>query len=190
MTCCCDLPAVTCLFETLIGADFAHLPRTVRQLHDGSGPRRYLGHGDVERGTHPLARLCCIVARLPPTFSGAMAVDMQSTPTDERWIRRFGMHAMPSRLQLHADGLVERLGPLRFVFALTVEEAMLHWTVRSVHVLGLPLPRGWFGNVGAREFERDGRYRYDVFARLPWIGPLVRYRGWLDVEAPLQVPAA
>lgn len=181
---------MTCLFETLVGADFACLPPTVQRLHDGRGARRYLGHGDVERGTHPLAQLCCFVARLPPTFSGPMAVDMQSTPTDERWIRRFGQHAMPSRLQLHADGLVERLGPLRFVFALTVPDGTLHWTVRSVHVFGLPLPRAWFTGVGAREFERDGRYRYAVFARLPLIGWLVRYEGWLDVEAPEQALGA
>nr|WP_246387832.1 DUF4166 domain-containing protein [Chiayiivirga flava] len=178
------------MFEALLGPDFARLPPTVQRLHAACGERRYLGHGEVRRGAHPLARLCCAVARLPPAFSGAMAVDMQSTARDERWIRRFGRHAMPSRLQRHTDGLMERLGPLRFVFVLAVRDATLHWRVRSVHLFGLPLPARWFAGVGAREFEDDGRYRYDVVAVLPRIGTLVHYRGWLDVDAPVGVPAA
>lgn len=173
---------MSCLFARVIGPDFARLPPTVRCLHAARGPRRYTGHGTVRRGTHPLARLCGAVARLPPTYAGPMAVDMQSTATDERWVRRFGGHAMPSALQAHADGLLERLGPLRFVFALQVRDRMLHWRVRSVRVFGVPLPPRWFAGVGAREFERGGRYRYDVFARLPRIGLLVRYRGDLDVD--------
>ena len=93
---------------------------------------------------------------------------------------------MPSRLQQHPHGLAERLGLLRFVFDLDVDVdvASLRWHVRSVHVLGVPLPRRRFTGVTAREFERDGRYHYDVAARLPRIGLLVHYAGWLDVDTP------
>lgn len=183
------------LFETVLGPTaFARLPRTVQRLHADTGARRYLGHGEVERGTHPLARLCCVAARLPRPYAGAMAVDMRSTATEESWVRRFGQHAMPSRLTLHTDGVEERLGLLRFVFALDVierdvdEGVALRWRVARVHLLGLPLPLRWFDGVIADEFERDGAYRYDVSARLPWLGLLVHYRGQLDVDAPVAAP--
>jgi hypothetical protein len=35
--------------------------------------------------------------------------------------------------------------------------------------------------VNAREFERDGRYHFDVVAKLPGVGMLIHYRGWLEV---------
>ena len=183
-------PVAPCLFCHILGDAFERLPRTVQQLHLASGARRYHGVGDAERGTNPLARLCCAIARLPPPHSGPMCVDMNSTPTDEHWVRRFGSHRMPSHLRLHATGLAESLGPLRFVFELSVRDAVLHWRVRSVHAFGLALPCAWFSGVGAREFERDGRYRFAVFARLPLIGLLVHYRGWLDVDAPTAIPDA
>jgi len=51
-----------------------------------------------------------------------------------------------------------------------------------VRVLGIPLPAAWFAGVHAREYERDGRYRFDVVATLPLIGLLVHYHGWLEFE--------
>ena len=179
---------VACLFRRILGDTFAHLPRSVQRLHAATGTRRYLGAGDADRGKNPLARLCCMIARLPPAHSGPMCVDMVSTPTDEYWVRRFGAHRMPSHLRLHGTGLAEHLGPLRFVFDLSVRDAVLHWQVRSVHAFGIALPVAWFAGVGAREFERDGRYRFAVFARLPMVGLLVHYHGWLDVDAPTIVP--
>lgn len=178
----------SCLFEHILGDAFERLPRTVQQLHAASGARRYHGVGDAEPGSNPVARLCCVIARLPPAHSGPMYVDMTSTPTDEHWVRRFGTHRMPSHLRLHDTGLSEHLGPLRFVFELSVRDAVLHWRVRAVHVLGLALPGAWFAGVGARESERDGRYRFAVFARLPLIGLLVHYHGWLDVDTPAAIP--
>lgn len=179
------------LFETVFGAAaFARLPRTVQRLHADTGARRYRGQGRVVRGTHPLARLCCAAARLPAPYEGAMAVDMRSTPTEETWVRRFGQHAMPSRLRRDDGHVSERLGLLHFLFGLDVCERdasdgrVLRWSVRRVSVLAVPLPLRWFAGVAADEFERDGRYRYEVDARLPWIGRLVRYEGWLDVDAP------
>lgn len=177
-----------CLFEQVLGDAFAQLPRVVQRLHLDTGARRYLGVGESERGTGLLARLCCFVARLPPGYDGPMCVDMVSSATDEHWIRRFGGHCMPSHLRVYGTGLSEHLGPLRFVFELSVDDAVLHWRVRSVHLFGIALPRDWFAGVGAREFERDGRYRYTVFARLPWVGLLVRYHGWLNVETSQPIP--
>lgn len=56
----------------------------------------------------------------------------------------------------------------------------------------LPLPSGWFEGVRCREREHAGRYEFLVEARLPLIGLVVRYDGWLeplaDAEAILCVP--
>jgi hypothetical protein len=49
------------------------------------------------------------------------------------------------------------------------------------------LPVSWFANTFAVEAMIKGRYTFDVRASLPWIGPLIRYRGWL-AENEAQMP--
>ncbi|MBY0324125.1 MAG: DUF4166 domain-containing protein [Reyranella sp.] len=44
---------------------------------------------------------------------------------------------------------------------------------------GLPLPRALWPVIEATETEEEGRFRFDVLIGLPFIGRLVRYRGWL-----------
>jgi len=181
---------VTPLFERLLGSTFDTLDPCVRKLHRDVGTRRYAGEVGVERGRHPLARLCAYATRLPPAGRGPIEVEIDCDDAGERWSRHVGSHAMRSRLR-DRDGLLhERLGAVTFVFRLQARGGAIEWTVVRVHALGLPLPARWFAAVGAREADRDGRYTFDVRAALPIAGLLVRYRGWLDVGCSSVVPIA
>ena len=173
-------PAVP-LFARVLGDPFYLLPASVQRLHRNAG-RSYHGEVSVERGKHWLARLCARVAQLPPAFVGPIRVDIEVNAQGERWARHVDGRAMRSRLWAQRGLLCERLGPLVFGFRLVVREARLEWSVERVALLGLPLPPRLFREVHACESERDGRYRFDVSARLPWIGLLVHYEGWLDVD--------
>jgi len=217
------------LYPRALGVRFVYLPRTLRLLHGQGGRRTYRGEAQVERGRGLCSRLFARIVRLPKAHAGPIEVEIDANARGETWTRRFGKSAMRSRL-VERDGLVfERLGPMRFAFALdlagelpdaaasgvmslgsaqvTVSSAVmpaqladepagathgevgpgaadpgLSWRLVRVRALGLPLPSGWFAGVRAREFERDGRYHFDVAAQLPVVGLLVRYRGWLEVE--------
>ncbi|MGH8082470.1 MAG: DUF4166 domain-containing protein [Lysobacter sp.] len=219
------------LYPRVMGVRFMLMPRTLRLLHGRGGRCDYRGEAEVERGTGLCSRLFARIAGLPKAYIGPIEVRIDADARGETWTRRFGASTMRSRLR-GRDGLVlERLGPMRFAFALepvgevieaaasgvmpltagasvTVSSAAalpgaasrtnhrrtgeshddeahdpgLSWHLMRVSALGLPLPRSWFAGVGAREFERDGRYHFDVAAQLPWVGLLVRYRGWLDIE--------
>jgi len=174
------------LFARVLGPDFDSLPPTVRRLHEAPGAARWKGEVVVERGRHPLARLFAWATHLPPHGTGPAVVEIEARDGRERWVRRIGGGAMPSRLWAGTgvtDGLLcERLGAVLFGFVLGVEDGSIVWRVARVRVFGwLPLPARWFAGVVARESERDGRYRFDVRAALPVAGLLVHYRGWLDV---------
>jgi hypothetical protein len=170
------------LFQRVLGDEFENLWPAVRTLHLATGHRRYAGEVEVRRGAHLLARLFSWATRLPPAGQGAVEVEIQADAQQEKWIRRIGGRAMPSR-QWQQDGLLcEQLGLARFGFRLTVEQGVLVWRVARVSVLGVPLPARWFCEVLARESERDGRYRFDVYAAMPLAGLLVHYQGWLDVR--------
>lgn len=47
-------------------------------------------------------------------------------------------------------------------------------------MLGLPLPRALGGEVLSRSGIRDGRYHFSVTVRLPLLGQLIGYQGWLE----------
>ncbi|WP_162258793.1 DUF4166 domain-containing protein [Lysobacter sp. Root983] len=173
--------AAVSLYRQLLGARYDALPPSVRALHERAGLHRYRGQVESERGTGWLSRLCAWATRLPPATRDAIEVEIVASPESERWLRRFAGHDMPSRLWAQDGLLCERLGLVRFGFALDVEDAAVRWRVARVHALGLPLPARWFDGVSASESEREGRYRFDVRAALPLAGLLVHYRGWLDV---------
>lgn len=171
------------LFPRLLGAAFDSLPPRVRRLHLAAGVRRYRGAATITRGRGVLSRLCGWATGLPPALAEApleVAIDAQRD--GETWTRQFGRYPMTSRLWGHAGLLGERLGLVTFRFALAAEAGVLTWRVRRVRALGVPLPAAWFHGVYAREFEQDGRYRFEVAAALPFAGELVHYAGWLDVD--------
>ena len=170
------------LFRRVLGPEFETLPPVVGALHRATGHRRYQGQVEVVRGGNPLARLFAWATRLPPAGLGEVEVEIDASGEEERWTRHIGGHAMPSRLWERDGLLCEQLGLARFGFRLTVEEGGIVWRVARVTALGLPLPARWFDQVQARESELGGRYGFEVAAALPWIGLLVRYRGWLDVD--------
>jgi len=171
------------LFARVLGdAAFSTLAHRVQALHRASGRRTYSGSATVEAGNGWLARLCARLTALPPRAQTVpVQVEIMSDGRGERWARDFGGHRMPSRFWLQHGLLYERIGAATFGFALTAQDGSLHWHVRRVRAFGVPLPAFLFRGVRAREFEADGRYGFDVEARLPLAGLLVRYRGWLDV---------
>ena len=169
------------LFAQVLGDAFETLPAPLRALHSIRGDARYAGMATIRRGRHPLARLCGAVAGLPPASEAVTTtVDFSAGDRGEVWRRDFGGAGMRSRLWQRDGRLHERLGPLQFKFQLHARQAAIHWRVESVRLLGwLPLPVAWFGGVHCRERVDSGRYEFLVEARLPWIGPIVRYEGWL-----------
>ena len=169
------------LYVGLLGNRLQGLPAPLRAIHERSGARTYRGEVVVRAGVGPIAQLFAWAARLPPPYAGPIEVEIVADATVEQWTRRFGAYAMRSRLCLRAGFLRERLGLVRFDFALDAVEATIRWRVVRVRAAGMPLPASWFAGVSAVESVADGLYRFDVCAELPGIGLLVHYSGWLDV---------
>jgi Domain of unknown function (DUF4166) len=170
------------LFQGLLGAAFDTLPPRVRTLHMREGLQRYRGKVEVERGSGLLSRLCAWATRLLPAGEGAIVVEIVAIEGREQWTRIVAGHAMPSRLWAGDGLLCERLGLVTFGFRLMVENESIFWRVARVRALGIPLPASWFRGVFAWEFERNGRYCFDVAAHMPLAGLLVHYRGSLEQD--------
>ena len=77
--------------------------------------------------------------------------------------------------------LVETVKGARFEFRVEVDAEGQRLHLERMSVLGIPVPRALHPTMRTLESDRDGRYHFDVEARLPLgMGLLVRYRGWLE----------
>jgi len=182
-----DRAMPTALFPLLIDpADWPLLAEPVRHLHGGTASLHARGMAQVDGARHPCARLLRRVLGLPePGADQAIALSIERADGRETWTRGFANGRMRSTLQRAPDGrhLRERLGPVSLYFELRRDGAAIDWQLRAGRLLGLPLPRALFGRVFSRSLAEDGRYVFHIDTRLPLLGQLIAYRGWLEIDA-------
>jgi hypothetical protein len=168
------------LYRRVLGARFDALPARVREVHDIQGVSVWAGVADVERGRSLVGRLAALVSGLPPEGRDQpLRVTFEPVGTREHWSRQFGGAPFRSVQYERGGFLLERVGPTTFVFSALTSPEGLALQLEGFRVLGVPLPRLLHPIVRTFECERDGRYRFEVEARLPLFGLLVRYGGWL-----------
>src|SRR5262245_8036234 len=166
------------LYRRVLGPRFAVLPARVRELHDLEAPSVWAGMANVERGRSRLSRLAATIAGLPPDGRDQpLRVTFDPAGGDEIWRRQFG-EALFRSVQYERKGfLCERAGPTTFIFTPVASGKGLALRLDGCRVLGLPLPRLLHPSVRTWECECDGLYRFEVEARLPLAGLIIRYRG-------------
>lgn len=173
------------LFQRLLGAEFFHLAPAIKALHGRSGEFRYAGRANVRRGRGLSKALLARMLRLPPGMEDApIVIRFSARPEVESWQRGFGSASMQTKL-LARDGLLkERLGPCTFDYRLVRVGKELAWTVERARLFGIiPVPAKMFDGVRCRESQDEaGRYCFFVEARLPMLGLLVGYEGWLEPD--------
>ena len=172
------------LFPDLLGDEaWRLLPDVVQAMH-GSTPQLHAnGLADVAGAAHLPARLLRRLLGLPPPGpQQALALTIERQGTREIWTRCFTRRRMQSVLDRRTGSplLYERLGPATLGFALRRDGDAIDWQLCSLHVLGLPLPHALRGKVLSRSGIRDGRYHFSVDVRLPVLGQLIAYEGWLE----------
>jgi saccharopine dehydrogenase-like NADP-dependent oxidoreductase len=174
----------TPVFAAFLREDFATLAPTIQSAHDVGGPRCWAGRSRVTRGTTLWSRF---LARLFgfPHASENIPVTVTMTPKDggEWWERRFGNASFWSFLKVRNGAMTERFGPLTFRLGLHVTDGQLFYPVSSGRIGPVPLPQRLMPISIAREFEKGGRFHFDVELRAPLTGALmVHYQGWLEPE--------
>jgi hypothetical protein len=172
------------LFPDLLGDEtWRSLPVVVRAMHGVAPTLQAHGLADVAGADHFPARCLRRLLGLPaPGPQQALALTIERRGTRETWTRRFAQRRMQSVLDRRRGSplLYERLGPATLGFALRRDGDAIDWQLRSLWMFGLPLPRALRGKVLSRSGIRDGRYHFSVDVRLPLLGQLVGYQGWLE----------
>lgn len=173
------------LYEHVMGRRFDRLAPALREFHRLAG--RVLLRGEVEvaapRGV--LARWLAAMLGTPrQAGAGPIRFEIDASPAAETWTRHFADRTMVSRMSCGAGAcIVERLGPATLVFHLDESEQCLVMSLQAMHFFGLRCP-GWLApRIVARERAAGSRIHFDVSARVPGIGHVTGYRGWLDLAS-------
>jgi hypothetical protein len=172
------------LYARMLGSAWDGLPEPLRRMHDPGEAMTAKGSATVERGRNPLARLVARVFGFPSAATDLpVQVIFTRTGEGERWERDFGGRRFAS-LQNPGRGrfthlLAERFGPFVFGLALVVEDGRLRLIPRRWTAFGVPMPRSLLPGGDSFEHAADGRFNFHVEIRLPLIGRIVHYRGWL-----------
>jgi hypothetical protein len=179
------METVDALFPGLLGdVAWCDLPEPVQRMHGSAARVVARGVADVEGDGNVIVRLLRRLLGLPsPGLQQTLEFFIERRGSNETWTRRFAHGDMRSELTRDANGLhlLERLGPVTLRFALHHDSSGIDWHLLRVTVLGVPVPRAWFGQVLSRSSAHDGRYAFTIDTRLPWMGRLVAYRGWLEI---------
>ena len=184
------MPDVAPLYRRILGNDFDRLPAELRGMHDISVASVAEGAAEITRGTSIFSRLIGWISGLPEAGSDVPA-EVRFTPDDrvEHWRRTFGSASFQTRLTASSDRaghLVERLGPMRFLLGIPVEEEGLSMVLNGMWVFGLSVPRLLWPRVRATERVADGLFAFDVTISAPLAGLIIRYRGRLQPPRPVE----
>ena len=175
------------LFAKALQADWAQLPAPIHALHEFDSRAEFQGFADVERGRHPLARLCLLFLPFPKDgIDTPLKVIKTRNASGETWQRLFRGQSFTTHLRLRqkTGRVTERFGPLRFEIGLRARNGAIRLPVRRGWFLGIPLPRFLLPKSEAREYVAAGEFRFDIALYAPLtIGLLVRYRGFLAPAA-------
>ena len=177
------------LYARVMGERFDALPPAVRGIHSVLRDGGAAGEAEVVRGRSALARLVASAVGFPSEGAHRLHVAFAERDGAERWTRDFSGRTFSSVLSEHRGRLTERFGPFRFAFDLPSDESGLRMVLRRWWLGPLPLPLFLAPRSEAREWEEAGRFHFDVPIALPLIGPLVRYRGWLQPADGVEGPA-
>jgi Domain of unknown function (DUF4166)/Saccharopine dehydrogenase NADP binding domain len=172
------------LYPRVLGSAFTRLPLPIQDLHQVSAQRSFTGRCTVSRGRGPLAWAIAESIGFPrPGTDLPITVQLSAGDGQERWVRRVAGRSFSS-VQAPGQGLAlglvrERFGVVSVDMALVAHAQGLSYVVRRWALLGLPLPL-WLGPRARAEETVDGdKFRFDVALRLPIVGLIVHYRGWL-----------
>lgn len=110
-------------------------------------------------------------------------VRFEQTTESEIWVRDFGSHIFKSHFTLKEESgryiAVENFGLFKFELDLRLKENRLNFIVKRCTCLGLSMPAIILPKGDSFEYEYNGHFHFNVEIRIPIVGLIAAYDGWL-----------
>jgi saccharopine dehydrogenase-like NADP-dependent oxidoreductase len=174
-------------FAAAIGsAGWTTLPTALRHFHSDAARPIWNGIAQIEAGKNPLARIVSRMIGLPKSGRDVpLRVSIERTHSgEETWARNFAGQVFQSHFRLADDNTMrERFGPLEIALGISQKEKQIHYPVNAARLFGIPVPKFLLPTSSTFESEDNhGRFNFCVDVGLPFVGPLITYKGWLTPQ--------
>ncbi len=172
------------VFQQVLRDRFADLAPSLGRFHALQGRHELRGEVDTMPPESAAGRVLAWCLGSPRrAATGAIRFELDAAPAAETWTRHFPGRTMRSRLAAVDGRLEERMGAARLEFLLDVHDGGLALRLVRLRFLGLPCPAWLRPRLVATERGEGDRLHFHIEARVPGIGRVVGYRGWLAVPA-------
>lgn len=166
------------LYQRVLGKDFSKLPPILQHFH--SLPEGGCANGiiSVKQGAGVLQHIAARVLRLPR--AGKMIpLRLQVIPKDgkEIWIRHFDGQSLETLQWQSGSYLVEKAGPLQFVFHLTADEHGLTFHPYLSKIGDIQIPECISLRVSANARSLENCWDIRVVITAPLLGTITTYQG-------------
>ncbi len=166
------------IYQRVLRDRFELLPPALgRFLGDERGGRAS-GRLTVTRTVGYLHNLAAAALGIPPPGEYDLLLEVSPHAAGQRWVRRFGAHALETTQADYRGLLIESSGPASLGFELAVEAGALLFRPRRAWVLGIPVPLWLAPSIEAdNRPEESGGWRVRVRFRVPCLGLVGEYEG-------------
>lgn len=147
-------------------------------------------HGGAARGTFDVAIAAGFLDRLIARAMGFPRAESNVPVTlivsmngaTQEWRRTIGTRAFHTTQFTRAQRSFERVGMMRFAFALDVEKGQPRYRQQQVVFAGIPLPRAFAPTVRAvASADTDTSWVVQVEISVPALGLIARYGGRMEL---------
>jgi Domain of unknown function (DUF4166)/Saccharopine dehydrogenase NADP binding domain len=177
-----DVKPAPYLYQCVLGKNFGKLPEAVRLGHEVLGTKIMHGRVDVVRGKNPLAQFAATIIGFAKTGTNRpITIHMDVRDGQEIWTRTIDGKFFRSTLSKaqKPNEIYEKFGPIKFKMRFRIEDEKLHYDIISARMFGLPFPKLLLPKSISHERAESGKFIFDVEIRLPLLGRLITYKGWL-----------
>lgn len=159
------------------------LPPEIKAMHHVQNALIAKGSVDITRGASCIAKLTAKCFGFPNEGNNIPAVvTFSKTPKGERLTRNYNGESFTSYFYDYPEPghMIERFGPFWFLIKCLCNEQGIDMIIQKFWLWKIiPLPLCLAPKIDATERAVDGKYLFDVDIRLPLIGRIIHYRGWL-----------
>nr|WP_254429669.1 DUF4166 domain-containing protein [Ruegeria atlantica] len=160
------------------------LPEALQALHGTKG--FYSGRCSVTPGRGWLAKIALRFAGMPLAGGDTpVRLRVEQEGSAWTWTRDFDSHVTRSQLSLdRGTGCVlEKFGQVSIWLRPVFANERLEIRILRLSFMRFPCPRIFLPHSKTVEWQdEEGRFRFDVSARMPFVGDLIRYEGWLKFD--------
>ena len=170
------------LYKRVLGKQYVVLPKAVQQLHDYSNAISYEGKITAKRGGNFFCKILATLCFLPRSGEILpLRVTFVQEGDVEKWIREFGTQKFTTIQMQDGNKICEKLGPIKLLFTWSASTDALTLVLSRLLLFGVPFPRLLLPKIQAHETENDNAFALYLQVKLPYLGLLIEYSGWLGV---------